>query len=236
MMSSHMALLREGHLEQVLHIFAHLKKYHNVELVYDPSDPVIDESLYKAKDWASSEFSHLNAKEETAPNMPNPRGQGFVVSAKVDADHASDSVTRRLRTRYLVWLNSSLAHFWSKKQTSVETSSFGSKFVMMKQYCEYLHGLRYKLRMMGIPMNGPCFIHGDNKSVLANMTKPGSTLKKKSQSIAYHVVCEGVARDEWQTSYVNTHENESNLLTKELPFSEKRKQFIQNLLHHIYRC
>ena len=44
MMSSHLALPREGHLEQVLHIFAYLKKYHNTELVYDPSDPVVDEN------------------------------------------------------------------------------------------------------------------------------------------------------------------------------------------------
>ena len=35
MMSSHLALPREGHLEQVLHIFAYLKKYQHTELVYD---------------------------------------------------------------------------------------------------------------------------------------------------------------------------------------------------------
>ena len=50
MMSSHVALPREGHLEQVLHIFAHLKKYHNTEMVFDPSEPVIDESQFEAKD------------------------------------------------------------------------------------------------------------------------------------------------------------------------------------------
>ena len=126
-------------------------------------------------------------------------------------------------------------HWWSKKQTSVETSSFGSEFVAMKQCCEYLRGLRYKLRMMGIPVNGPCYISGDNQSVLANTTNPGSTLKKKSQSIAYHYVREGVARDEWRTSYVNTHDNEADLLTKLLPFGEKRRQFVRSLLHHIYR-
>jgi hypothetical protein len=43
-MSSHLILPREGHLEQVFHISAHLKKYHNTEIVYDPSDPVIDEA------------------------------------------------------------------------------------------------------------------------------------------------------------------------------------------------
>ena len=53
MMSSHLALPREGHLEQVLHIFSHLKKYHNAELVYDLSDPIIDESMWEAKDWVT---------------------------------------------------------------------------------------------------------------------------------------------------------------------------------------
>ena len=77
-------------------------------------------------------------------------------------------------------------------------------------------------------------INGDNQSVLANMTIPDSTLKKKSQTIAYHFVHEGVGRDEWRTSYVNTHDNEADLLTKQLLHGEKRKGFVSNLLHHIF--
>jgi hypothetical protein len=142
--------------------------------------------------------------------MPEPRGQVFVISSKVDADHASDSVTRRSRTGFLVWINSCPVYFLSKKQTSVETSSFGSEFVAMMQCCEYLRGLRYKLGMMGIAVNGPCYISGDNQSVLANTTEPSSTLKEKSQSIAYHFVREGVAKDEWRTSYVNTNEDKAD--------------------------
>eukprot|EP00957_Ditylum_brightwellii_P163620 12457769-Ditylum_brightwellii.AAC.1 len=67
---------------------------------------------------------------------------------------------------------------------------------------------------MGIPCEGPAYIASDNQSVLANMTILDSTLKKKSQSICYHFVLEGAARDEWHTSYVNTHDNEADLLTK----------------------
>ena len=234
MMSSHLALPREGHLEQVLHIFAYLKKYHNTELVYDPSDPVVDENDFERRDWASSEFGHVEGKEEFPANMPEPRGHGFIMRAKVDADHASDTVSRRSRTGLLIYLNCALVYWWSKKQTSVESSSFGSEFVAMKQCCEYIRGLRYKLRMMGIPVEGPTYIYGDNQSVLANTTIPDSTLKKKSQSIAYHYVREGVARDEWRTSYVNTHDNEADLLTKQLPHGVKRKGFVRNLLHHIF--
>ena len=75
---------------------------------------------------------------------------------------------------------------------SVESSSFGSEFIAMKQYCEYIWGLRHKLRMMRIPCVGPTYIDGDNQSVLANTSGPNSQLKKKSQSIAYHFIHEGV--------------------------------------------
>ena len=233
MMSSHLALPREGHLEQVLHIFAYLKKYHITELVYDPCDPVVDESGFERSDWASSEFGHVEGKEEFPAKMPEPRGHGFIMMAKVDADHASDTVSKQSRTGFLMYLYCALVYWWSKEQTSVESSSFGSEFVAMKQCCEYI-GLRYKLRMMGIPVEGPMCIYGDKQSVLANTTITDSTLKKKSQSIAYHFVCEGVTRDEWRTSYVNTHDNEADLLTKQLPHGEKRKGFVCNLLHHIF--
>jgi hypothetical protein len=234
MMSSHLAMPREGHLYQVFQIFGYLKKYHNTEMVYDPSDPVVDEASFERRDWTSSEFGHIQGTEELPANMPEPRGLGFVMRAKVDADHAGDTVTRRSRTGFIIYLNSAPIYWSSKKQTSVESSSFGSEFIAMKQCCEYLRGLRYRLRMMGIPCEGPAYVYGDNQSVLANTTIPDSTLKKKSQSIAYHFVREGAARDEWRTAYVNTHENEADLLTKLLPSGDKRKGFVRRVLHHIF--
>ena len=59
----------------------------------------------------------------------------------------------------------------------------------MKTAVEVNHGLWYKLHMMGIPIEEPTYIYGDNMSVLYNMSKPESTLKKKSNSIAYHFHC-----------------------------------------------
>ena len=152
---------------------------------------------FERKDWTTSEHG-LDLKEELPLRMPQPRGIGFVILAYVDADHASNSVTRRSRTGFLVYLNNAPVYWMSKKQMSVETSSFGSEFIAMKLCCEYLRGLCYKLRMMGIPCEDPCYIYGDNQSVLVNTTIPDSTLKKKSQqSIAYHFVREGSAKDEW---------------------------------------
>ena len=67
---------------------------------------------------------------------------------------------------------------------------------------------------MDIPVEESIYVYRDNQSVLANMTVPDLALKKKSQSITYHFIHEGVARDEWHTAYVNTHDNEADLLTK----------------------
>lgn len=87
---------------------------------------------------------------------------------------------------------------------------------------------------MGIPCTSPSYIYKDNQSVLANTTIPESTLRNKSQSIVYHFVREGSDRDEWRTSYINTHHNPADLLTKQLPSVEKLRSFVWMLLHHLF--
>ena len=59
MMSYHLDLPREGHLHEVFHMFAYLKKYHNTKMVYEPRNPVVEESDFEQKDWTSSEFGHV---------------------------------------------------------------------------------------------------------------------------------------------------------------------------------
>ena len=86
-------------------MFAYLKRNHNSEMVFDPSDPVIDESLFARRDWTASKFS-LSLSEELPTNMPQPRGMGFVIRSYVDADHAGDSITRRYCMGFLMYLNS----------------------------------------------------------------------------------------------------------------------------------
>jgi len=59
-------------------------------------------------------------------------------------------------------------------------------------------------------------------------------LKKKLSSIAYHYACEGVAKDEWQMTYINTHSNPADMFTKPLGGGEKRVKFTSMILHHVY--
>ena len=233
MLSSHLALPRRGHLNEVFHIFAHLKKHHNSEMVYDPTDVDVDRGAFPREDWTYSIYGEDNMNEVLPANMPPPLGNAFTMRVFVDSDHAGDQVTRRSRTGFIVFLNNAPIYWSSKKQNSCETSTYGSELLAMKQATEYVRGLRYKLRMMGIPVDEPAFVFGDNQSVLANTTKPGSTIKKKCHSIAYHFIREGCSRDEWRTAYINTAENIADLLTKPLPSGEKRWYFVSKILHWI---
>ena len=230
-MASMMAMPRQGHLEQLYHMFAYLKIKHNSSMVFDPTEPDIDDTQFPKEDWTASAYG--DCREELPPNMPDPKGVGFTMRAFVDSDHAGELTTRRSRTGFIIFLNSAPIFWFSKRQTSVETSSFGSEFVAMKQCCEYIRGLRYKLRMMGIPIDLPSYVFGDNQSVLCNTSKPHSSLKKKSSSVAFHFVREGTAKDEWRTAYINTHYNPSDMLTKSLPGGEKRTRFTSCLLHYV---
>ena len=47
MMSSHLAMPRGGHMQDLLHVFAYLKKHINTEMVFDPSDPEIDMNSFQ---------------------------------------------------------------------------------------------------------------------------------------------------------------------------------------------
>ena len=85
---------------------------------------------------------------------------------------------------------------------------------------------------MGIPCKDPCFIYGDNQSVLANTGNLDSQLKKKSCSIAYHFVIEGCAADEWRTAYIKTTSNLADLMTKRLS-ALKRNEIVRKLLRWV---
>ena len=98
---------------------------------------------------------------------------------------------------------------------------------------EKLRGLQYKLRMMGVPLEWPTYIHADNKSQVTNSSKPDSVLKKKCNSICYHAVYESVAMGEALITHVRTGNNLSDLLTKVLD-GTKRRWLVSKILYDIY--
>jgi len=170
-------------------------------------------------EWANADWSEFypDAKEELPANMPEPRGKPVQINLFVDAAHATCLASRRSTTGVVIFLNGTPVKWYSKRQNTIETSTFGSEFVALKIAVEMNESLRYKLRMFGVPIDGPTNTFCDNQSVVNNVTKPESTLQKKHNSVAYHKVRESVAAGAIRIQFEPGTENLADLLTKFLP-------------------
>ena len=132
-------------------------------MVYDPTEVDFDCAAFPKEDWSYLIYGDEYLKGVLTRNMLRPlSGKSMTMRVFVDSDYAGDQVTHRSRTRFIVLLNSAPIYWRSKKQGSCETSTYGSEMVAMKQSCEFVRGLRYKLRIMGIPVDELSFMFGDN--------------------------------------------------------------------------
>ena len=234
LLSQYLAQPRIGHLQQALNIMRYLEHHDRSWIVLDPSSFDVDWTPRKNECSPQERATALkdiypDARQKVPHNRPDPLGIGVDINVFVDADHAGNRVTRRSHTGILIYCNMALMMFYSKRQNTVETSTFGSEFVALRIATEMIEAYIYKLQMFGIPINGPARIFCDNESVVVSSTYPESTLKKKHCSIAFHKIRESVASGQQLIYYESSGTNLADLLTKVLPHG-KRMPLVQAIL------
>jgi hypothetical protein len=106
---------------------------------------------------------------------------------------------------------------FSKRQPTVESSVIYAEFVVMKNGIETTRGLSYKLRMMGVTIDGPTYVYGNNMSVVYNTQRPESVMKNKSNTICFHAVRESAAMGESIIGHIPSVNNPADIFTKAAP-------------------
>ena len=208
---------RKGHNLLARKILGYLKKYPKRGIVIDPSPPKITDYPDIPPD-KFEEFGHQYQyfKEEHDPKFPTPAIPELDITIFCDADHAHDLVTGRSITGILAFVGSTPVYWKSTRQTSVQTSTFGSEFTALKKAVEVVITIRYHLRSMGIKVGKATKIFVDNKSVFLNIANPASTLNKKAIALAYHFVREHQAGGVIETLHIKSEDNYADCLTKAL--------------------
>ena len=194
-------------------MFGYLKTHSKQHLFFDPQHPDIDKCAFSSYEWYDF---YRDAKEQVPNNMPPPHGRAVSSHCFVDADHTSNTVTRRSQTGILIFMNRAPIVWYSKWQNTMETSTFGSEFIAMRTAVEHIKALCYKLCMFGIPVEGPMNVFCDNEAVFKNTMIPESTLKKKHNSICYHCCHKAVAARVMRVAKEGTLTNLADLFTKPL--------------------
>ena len=91
--------------------------------MYDLLYPEIDYDVFEKCDW--SEF-YRDAKEAIPVNTPEPQGKKVDICMFVDNDHAGDKVSHRSKSGFLIYMNTALVQWISKKHSTAETTVFGA--------------------------------------------------------------------------------------------------------------
>ena len=107
-----------------------------------------------------------------------------------DADHAHDLVTRRSISGILIYVNKTPIKWYSKRQATVEASTYGSELVAGRIAVEQILAFRYMLIMLGVKVDDPSLMLRDNNDMILNTTIALSVLKKKHCAVAYHKIRE----------------------------------------------
>ena len=143
----------------------------------------------------------------------------------IGSNCAGDKWTRTSRTGFIIYRNTSLINWYSKRQFTIETSVFGVEFVAMKVSVETLCAI--------ILISRASYIYGDNVLVIHNTSTTESTLKKKCNVIAYHAIHEFVAMGENLTRQIRSEDNIADLLSKVVT-GFKRKHLAFLVLYDIH--
>jgi hypothetical protein len=203
---------REGHLRRIKRVFGYLRKFPEGAIRFRTEIPAHKEPEHKDFDWAHTVYG--DEPEEIPQDLPEPKGKAVRTTTCVDANLYHCLVTGRACTGILHFVNQTPVEWFSKRQGSVETATYVSEFVAARQATEQIMDMRYTLRAMGMPLEGPSWMFGDNQSVLTSSTIPHSLLSKCHNALSYHRVCGAIARKIFYFCKIEGNQNPADCLTK----------------------
>jgi hypothetical protein len=126
-------------------------------------------------------------------DLATPLGKSVITITYQDANLYHDMVTGRSVSGTLHFCNQTLIDWYSKRQATVESATFGSEFTAARIACDQIMDLRMTLRYLGIPVYTKSYMFGDNQAVVINSTILHSLLNKLHNALAYHRVHEMIA-------------------------------------------
>jgi hypothetical protein len=108
-------------------------------------------------------------------------------------------------------LNNTPTRWFSKRQKTAETSTYGSELVAARIAIELVIDIRFMLRPLGVELEGPLLMLGDNMSVVLNTSLPSCVLKKKHNTIDYHRVHEAIAAKVMRFTHMRSEKYASDI-------------------------
>ena len=189
----------------------------------------IDYSDFMTKPVNFAEY-YRDAHESLPEDMAKPRGRSVVTTTFIDASFATNKKTRKSHSGFPLFVNRAPIVWFSKRQSTVETSTFSAEFMAIESCLNAIESLRFKLRMFGVPFEGPIHVYRDNKRAVLNFIKVEYNVDKNHNSVVYHFICNAVAASILSVAWIDGKENLADTFTKHL-LAPTRKYLFGNWMY-----
>ena len=224
-MSRHRVEPTRGHLNAVANIFGYLSNFPTASIKFRTDIP--DYSKFLNDQQSEHDWTYVYGKvTELIPDgLPTPKGKPLRATYFVDANLGHDKITGRSCSGIIPMFNMTPMTAFCKLQNTVETATYSSEFTVARQGVDMVLADRFKLRALGVPIDGPAFMFGDNKSVVLSANIPTHSLTKRHNFLSYHRVRECIAATHngdpiIRFFHIGTKENPADCMTKSLIGSE----------------
>ena len=211
-MSRFRAAPRQGHMDRFKRINSYAIRTKDYAIRFRTDQP--DYSFLPDHDFEWTYIVYGNVQEILPDDMPDPIGEAVTTTTTMDANLSHYLATGKSLTGCLHFVNKTPADWYSKKQATVETVSYGSEFVAAETATEQIMDIRQTLWYLGAPIGAKSFLFGANRSVVTSATLPHSTLPKRHNILAFHRVREAIAPKLMAFYWIQSAYNLSDMLSK----------------------
>ena len=211
-LSSFRTAPRVGHLTRMKRIYGYLSKFKQASIRIRTDMPDFSDLEVMEQNWSNTPYA--GAKEEQPSNLPPPKGKPVRLFTYADANLMHDALSGKAVTAILHFINKTPFDWFSRKQPTVNTATFGAEASAARTAIEQMRANKSTLQYLGVPICGPSILLGDNKTVVDSTSIANSRLHKRHLMLSYHYVREALATGEYVYSFVNGKYNPSDVLSK----------------------
>ena len=154
-MSRFRAAPRQGHMDRLRRIYSYAIRTKDYVIRFRTDQPDYSFLPDQDFDWRYSVYG--NVQEILPDDMPEPLGKAVITTTTMDASLNNCLATGKSLTGCLHFVNKTLVDWYSKKQDTVETATYGSEFVAAKTVTEQIMDIRKSLRYLGAPIGAKFF-------------------------------------------------------------------------------
>ena len=121
--------------------------------------------------------------------------------------------------------------WYSKKQKTLETTTYGSEFLACQTAFEYIVANRNYLQYLGVPIENISYVFGDNESQIGSCVVPESKLNKRHNILSYHFVWNIIACKFVNLQHVASEWNMADVISKHWSYQKVYEKILKPILH-----